>query len=746
MKKIYLLLFGFAIGMNALAQTDATYKIKNPSFENGTDGWTNSSLQSQTNNSFTKKEGSVYMEKWTSKGNKVGSASIKQTVQNLPKGEYRLTVSAQNIQQDNDAAQTGAYIYAVKTTTKTTVTAADDYTVDFTLDANSAPIGFTAASASGNWICVDNFRLTFLSTTAEQVTELIDEAKSEMSRGDNKLDELNNAISECESAIAAGGDLTAAALTLTDIMYDYKFANATEDGSLKAPVTNTSYVPTGSTEALVRATFSGTNLMEKGVCWSTEHNPTLADNRTTKSFTQNGTIIHVKGLECATVYYLRPYVLNNNFQVAYGEEVKIVTHPKGTCSGSWDEGAPDAAANTRCRNAIQETIDYFNEWTGIKGFHLSGHYGAQTPTADCSYGGWMRIGPNAGNQAIGTVIHETGHGVGVGTSSRWADKNVHNWKWYGREANEIYSFLEGKKADPYNSEFCMVGDGTHGWGANASYDWFVNGADKDKHYELQYIGGCVLLYGLFIDGLNPTTGYTNGIPGYTFNFDESKKYYIMNKDAERGLSDGFIYQRGTSNVSWRPMMSANEEITDDAAWYIEYLPEKGYYMFRNAESGKYLTHAANATSVQVKTIASGKEPTNTEYFQLMPDRTDVTVNIGDKSTKTHGYWFTWNNEGNKSMGCNAYGKVLKYGTVPAVNFDYSDAATQQQWIIISEDELAEYQSQAIPSAIKSVNTTSSSDSEAVGIYTTSGAKTNTMQKGVNVVKYSNGSSKKIYKK
>ena len=106
--------------------------------------------------------------------------------------------------------------------------------------------------------------------------------------------------------------------------------------------------------------------------------------------------------------------MNKTYEVAYGDEVKIVTHPKGTCTWSWNEGAPDAAANERCRTAIKQTIDYFNEWTGIMGFHLSGHYGSGTPTADCSYGGWMRIGPNAGNQAIGTVLHETGHGVGVG--------------------------------------------------------------------------------------------------------------------------------------------------------------------------------------------------------------------------------------------------------------------------------------------------------------------------------------------
>jgi hypothetical protein len=49
----------------------------------------------------------------------------------------------------------------------------------------------------------------------------------------------------------------------------------------------------------------------------------------------------------------------------------------------------------------------------------------------------MRIGPNASYQAIGTVLHETGHGVGVGTHWRWYDckdtrENTSKGKWLGR--------------------------------------------------------------------------------------------------------------------------------------------------------------------------------------------------------------------------------------------------------------------------------------------------------------------------
>lgn len=870
MNKIYSLLLLLTLSLRAFAQTDVTYKITNPSFENGSDGWTIDGLVPQTNTSFSLKDGKVYMEKWTGKGGTVGNASAKQTVKNLVKGKYQLSAVAQNIQQDKSDVQTGVSIWAKSTTNKVAVTKADKYTIDFDLALAQMSIGFTASNASGNWISLDDFRLTFVSTEPSIVADIIKSANEQLEKkindkninalktaianaqkaiddnaedltgvaialqdaiaeakenasaytslkasiskakllvdkktGKAEKEALNKALAEAENAIettdndpvellhalqnaieavntstnnykklndaiinaeplydsskngadeyakvldesksmyenevASNDEVLAQITAITKAKFNFQLKNATEGTGTAPSIAYTNhYVATGATEALMRADFKGDNLLEKGVCWSKEHNPTVLDNRTTKSFSLNGTIIHVKGLETATVYYLRPYAINKTYQVAYGDEVKIVTHPKGTCRGTWNEGAPTEEANTRCRNAINETIEYFNQWTGIKGFTLTGNYGSGTPTADCSYGGWMRIGPNAGNQAIGTVIHETGHGVGVGTSSRYKDTNLHNWKWYGREANAMYSFLENKEANPYTSDFCMVGDGTHAWGSSASYDWFVNGADKDKHTEIQYIGGCCLLYGFFIDGLNPTSDCTNGIAGYTYNFDDAKRYYIMNKDAERGLNSGLLNMNGTQLV-WSPMLEASNELPLTAAWQLEYDPNTGLYAFRNAETGKFLSHSS--TSMTTKAIAEGKKPATTEYFQLMPDRTDVT--IGNDDLKTHGYWFTWNSGGNKSMSADALSTSSKTGKVSVANFDFSDNATKQQWIILSEDEIQKYWNVSVPDAIKQ---TDSECSSLTGIYSINGTRLQNKQKGINILRYSDGSTKKI---
>ena len=815
---------------------DKTEYITDPNFEKNATGWTTENLQTQSNSTFTKKSGNIYLEKWGSSGS-VGDASAKQTLKNIPNGKYKLTVAAQNYTQSNTSRRnTGAYIFADDQ--QTTVYTPNDYSVTFTNIAGEVEIGFKAQKATGNWLAIDNFRLYLIGyLSAEDVVaetrHLVDAAKAlqasmmsakaantlqqaisageaitttseeadvqtaakalksatkaatasiaeyqalqdKITATEADYDETQEGAADLKAAIDQAKELhqnaaaTSAALTaeiaaLDKALLAFHLANATAGTGTAPKVTSTNhYVATGATQALVRATMTGSNIIERGVCWSTKHEPTVLDNRTTDYFSLKGYIFHLTGLKPATVYYIRPYVMNKTYTVAYGDEVKIVTFSKGTCTWSWDNGAPDEAANARCRKAMEETIAYFNEWTGIKGFHLSGHYGASTPTADCSYGGYMRIGPNAGNQAIGTVLHETGHGVGVGQHVRWTDctetreREGKYGKWLGREANDVLHFLEN-----YNGEeVFFTGDAVHGWGTTASgatgnatisYDWLVNGADKDKHTAIQYIGGMCILRGLFVDGLDPTSSgwwYAehNGIASYTYNFDDDKKYYLMCKDANRGLGEGLLYQCSTTAVGWKPYLTG-DVVGDDAAWYMEFVPATGYYRFKNADSGKYLTHSTSSTEVSLRTTSS---PSTTENFQLMPDRTDVTINIDGTRMKTHGYWFTWTPASAtfKSMSANAKGSN-GYGTISQADFNYANSATAQQWIILSEDELAAYQEKAIATGIQTIavsDQTLDGKKSVVGIYTTGGVQLKETQPGFNIIRYSDGTTKKIFVK
>ena len=830
-------------------EVNMTSRIQNPSFENGTAGWTVISLSPQTNNSFTKKAGTTYLEKWVSSGG-AGNASVTQKLSGLPAGNYRLTVAAQNILQSSEtSAQTGVSVFAVNVDNNTTVTKADDYSVTFSTAGSivatgtDVTVGFRAVSATGNYVCVDNFRLYYVSadlsllqtavsnaeaaisyaetlagiqpkikadflaaiaaakaatesSTDEELRAMAIELADKQTAARENIDVLNtlkkqankaktllqktaykvpaamyiaplqtaydealvilgletdddanpvidrltiandnaNASSESrnnlnksikiaknllnnsetvygkealQSAIAAAEAIRDGETSTPQQMDQAKFdiESATlqcriDNGSGEAPTatTVTSFIIPAAHGALIRASFSDeSNIVEKGICWSKNRDPRITDYRSTDKYELNGYIFHIKDMEPASVYYARAYARTQTYAVGYGEVVKVVTLPEGGCVGTWNNGAPDEAANKRCREAIQQTMDYLNEWTAIQGFRLTGSYGASTPTADCSYGGSMRIGPNAGNQAIGTVIHETGHGVGVGQHWRWTNcsdtrENTTSGKWLGRWANKTLQFLENN----YGEGTFMTGDGVHGWGNNASFDWFVNGADKDTHKPLQYIGGCALLYSLYIDGLCPTWGYPNGVPGYTYNFDDTKKYYIKCEDANRGLYDGFLYQRtSTGAAAWK--VAYHTDLDDDAAWYIEYDAESGFYRFKNVESGRYLSHTSNIS--MIATVS----PSTNQNFQLLPGRKDLIINEGSTSYTIPSFWFTWDNSGNKSMTFGALSKTTGYGNVTVTDFNFSDAGgTMQRFVILSEDELEAYEQAALPTGIRSV--------------------------------------------
>lgn len=734
---------------------DCTDLLQNNSFEKGTtEGWTVSNLALQTNNSFTQKDGNYYLEKWVSSGG-AGNASLTQTVQ-MPAGIYILKAAAQNYDQSAANVKcSGAVIFADNQ--QCAVTSPAEYSVRFITTTGQVKLGFKATSASGNWLAVDNFRLYQVGNAdavslKKELSQLIGIAESltQKPMSETALGNLNAAIETSTQALEASesdvistiymlsGIIDATEIAIARADFEQKVQNPLPFSGTEPAVTMTNhYVPTGATEAVMRATMTGSELMERGVCWSTTHNPTVLDDRTTAYWNLNGSIYHITGLKPATVYYLRPYAMNKYYHVAYGDEVKIVTLPKGTGNGTWDEGAPNEEANNRCRTAIREAIEYLNEWTGIQGFTLSGHYGSGTQTADCSYGGWMRIGPNASYQATGTVLHETGHGVGVGTSDRWSDKNVHDWVWKGRETTRLYKFLENKEG---NSEYYMVGDTQHGWGQNATYDWYINGADKDKHQPLQYAGCSMLLHAMFIDGLCPTNSYHNGMPGYTYNFEEGKKYYIMCKAADRGLGVGLLCKNGTSIALLKSMLNTTEEVSDDAAWYLSFNPQTRYYTFQNVANGLYLS-TAHGAGIGLKSFT---QPTSTEYFQLMPDRTDVTLTSEAGSITTHGYWITWyddSSRSNKAVSANA--NRYENGSLTVAGFDYSDAATRQQWIIIPEEELETYRAIYISTAIREVRKTSSNAPSV--IYNIDGTVASPAQGGLKIMRRNDGTTMKIYR-
>ena len=727
------------------AQTDVTDTyVKNPSFENGLTDWTSESMVAQTNDKFTLKDGTTYVEKWTDRGQVVGNASISQELEDVPNGVYRLTVATHNIQQESASNhQRGAYIFADDA--QTAVTTTQDYSLEFTVIEGQATIGFKAENATGNWLCCDNFRLYSISQDValihQELQQRIDEARELVSERMQKdvLTELNAAIAAAQQevssetdentaevairlreaaeaaqvSIQAYGNLQTAIDQALDVYGDGNMEGAAEfDAAIKAAqaalenqemglddlaaavteleaaqlaflmanasgtaptvVTDTRYAR-GATMAFGRSTVSGvatSDLLEQGFCWSTEPEPTVLDNRTTEYLDNNGRIYVMRDLQPATIYYIRAYAMTKDYAVGYGNAIKVITIPKGSITWWYNNGGA-ADANERINSAVASAVDYWNNLTSIQGLHLTVSYGAQTPTADCSYGGSMRVGPNASYQQTGTIMHEMGHAIGVGTHSTWNGSNSPlragsgTGDWLGDRANEVVRFWDN---DPTAT---LTGDKTHMW------PYGINGAHEDNRTETLYLANGLITQALGEDGLPPTGGFCT--PTYVFEQEDQVKYYLKNESESNGLYTSYLVANGLS-ISNKEMTAAEAAADDNAAWYITFNPQTCYYQFRNVATGSYLTYNTTRSNFA---MTRRETPTTTENFHLMRGRVDVKLGQEGNAITTRGYWIIHpeNTASPKSMSASL-------GTlISAATFNLGDAAENQRWVIVPEDEL-----------------------------------------------------------
>lgn len=73
-------------------------------------------------------------------------------------------------------------------------------------------------------------------------------------------------------------------------------------------------------------TDGGSPVTERGVCWSTSHNPTINDNHTSDSSGTGGFTSSLTGLSSEMLYYVRAYA-TNGVGTAYGDELSFTTMP-----------------------------------------------------------------------------------------------------------------------------------------------------------------------------------------------------------------------------------------------------------------------------------------------------------------------------------------------------------------------------------------------------------------------------------
>ena len=503
----------------------------------------------------------------------------------------------------------------------------------------------------------------------------IDEANATYADGSGtNADVLNTAI---ETAVDQSNNFSlsidavyTAVKVLSDAIFQYKLDNAS--GVVPVVHTNANFAR-GATMIFARGTVTGvaaSSLMETGLCYSTSPEPTVKDARSIKTYYSNGTIYCAENLKPSTVYYVRVYAITNGYQVGYGEEIKVITIPKGTVS--YTLGSDLTGDNrTRMEEAMSHAVGLLNNISSINGLWLNVHYGSGTPTAEASYGGYMRFGPNPSYQRAGTVLHEIGHTIGVGTHSMWYGPSSpmretgSRGQWLGTHTTKVMQFIDN------NTTSTLGGDHIHMW------PYGINGAFEDNGSEMLYISTALIYQALGEDGLPPTGGFTS--PSYALELQDETKYYLKSEGASTGLNTSFIVPESTGNIKNLEMTPGKAMANDSAAWTLEYNPVRAHYTFKNVATGRYLSYRTSGYN-GISTV-SRQTPATTDYFQLMESRVAVSTN----SVSTKGYWII-HPEHQLTPACltaNATENML------TSNFNIANTSTSQRFLILSEDEVAQ---------------------------------------------------------
>ena len=460
-----------------------------------------------------------------------------------------------------------------------------------------------------------------------------------------------------DSAATTDAIAEAAIATLTEAGFAFRVANGS--GTPPTVTTDPRFIR-GCTWAFGRSTVKGSNLLEEGFCWSENPDPKVTDHRTTEYLNQAGKIYWMRDLKPATVYYVRAYAITKDYAVGYGDVLKVVTVPKGTV-GHWYNNGGDEATNDRINYAINTSMDYYwNNLTSIHGFGISVNYSPGTPTADCSYGGWMRVGESSSYQQPGTIMHEAFHGIGVGTHGMWWNGEMRSagnrGDWLGDRVTEAVRFWDN------STTAVITGDDMHLW------PYGCNGAQEDTHSDNLYCMMGILAQALNEDGLPGSGEIGYALPYYAFNHEDGVKYYIKNEDEKHGLRTSYLVETATHQLQWKAMTAEEAAANDSAAWYLTFTPGNQYYQLQNAATEYYMTYSSGFKT------AMHTKPTAADNIHLMRGRVDVEGH--------RGYYFIHPESSANPPALNATAN----GKTATASWSINKSATTQRWLILTAEE------------------------------------------------------------
>lgn len=611
----------------------------------------------------------------------------------LPAGNYTMKSAFFNGSDKSSGISLMAWLPDGGTPVKSSLTSflVDNWTEDvvhFTLTETTTgriQLGFQAPESRGSAnfarVCMDFIHLYRDTPVGKFEVDIkkhdllndIDQAKQQLGSTSNASatafrESITKAQEVYDNASATLENVMQARVHLAQAAETFAWANPTGEAPL---VTTDSRFARGSTMAFARIQVKGENIVEQGVCWSTSPNSTIRDERTTEVIHHKGQIYWMKNLLPATCYYIRAYAITQGKLVGYGNNVKCYTLPKGTLSYTLRDGG-DNETKARIEAAMKTAVNWWNNLTSIHGVTFNVGFNSGTPTADCSYGGYIRVGANTAYQRTGTMLHEMAHGVGVGTHNPWWDgrmrSNGNRGLWLGDRATAVLRFWEN------DNTATLTGDHIHFW------PYGINGAHEDDGSDALYIIQSLIVQALGEDGLPPSGGFAT--PAYSFEQENNQRYYLKNEAIENGRYSTFVTEQKDGRLALKELSSEDVLTNDSAAWHVIFNAEKSLYNFKNVATGHVITYDTHTSSMRT---GEADGATDDVLFHLMRGRKDVV-----EGSSVRGYWMI-HNDGSESP------KVMSAengSTLTTATYNLGNDATAQRWLILDKNTMESIEMQA----------------------------------------------------
>lgn len=201
----------------------------------------------------------------------------------------------------------------------------------------------------------------------------------------------------------------------------------------------------------------GETVITRGLCWSTQPNPTLSDHHTSSGSGTGVFSVGMTGLSAATTYYVRAYA-TNSLGTAYGDEVNFTT------SSSWGEGqlpglfSVNAAIRVRFSQGNLQYQASSNTWRFAD--NQFDYIGDGNANISETYSGWIDL--------FGWGTSGYNHGANSyqpwSTSAAWSDYYA-----YGDAYSSLYD--QTGQADWGYNAISNGGNNTNIWRTLTQAEW-----------------------------------------------------------------------------------------------------------------------------------------------------------------------------------------------------------------------------------------------------------------------------------